>query len=61
MVGGTEETDLNALLVQHASSEEGRLILQNEQNFMIHQGALYLHAMPKGENEDLLFVVPKAQ
>ena len=28
---------------------------------MIHQGALYLHSMPKGNTEDLLlFVVPKA-
>ena len=27
---------------------------------MIHQKALYLHSMPKGENEDLLlFIVPK--
>ena len=35
--------------------------LQNEQNFSIHQGALYLCSMPKGETEDLLlFVVPKA-
>ena len=29
--------------------------------FMIHQGALYLHSTPKGETEDLLlFVVPRA-
>ena len=29
--------------------------------FMVLQDALYLHSMPKGENEDLLlFVVPKA-
>ena len=53
--------DLKALLAEHTSSEEGRLILQNLQNFMIHQGALYLHSMPKGETEDLLlFVVPRA-
>ena len=37
------------------------MILWNQQNFVIHQGALYLHSMPKGETEDLLlFVVPKA-
>ena len=27
---------------------------------MIHQGTLYLCSMPRGETEDLLFVVPKA-
>ena len=36
------KTDLKALLAEHASSEDGWLILQNWQNFMIHQGALYL-------------------
>ena len=36
------KTDLKALLVEHTSSEKGQLILQNWQNFMIHQGALYL-------------------
>ena len=51
---------LKALLAEHSSSEEGRLILHNWQNFMIHQGALYLHPMSKGETENLLFVVPKA-
>ena len=56
-----KETDLKVLLAEHASSEEGQLILQNQQNFMIHQGALYLCSMPKGKTEDLLlFVVPKA-
>ena len=39
---------------EHASSEEGQLILQNSQNFTIHQKALYLCSTPKGENEDLL-------
>ena len=49
------------LLAEHASSEESQLMLQNWQNFMIHQKALYLHSTPKGKNEDLLlFVVPKA-
>ena len=34
-----KKTDLKALLAEHASSEEGRLILHNWHNFMIHQGA----------------------
>ena len=56
-----KKTDLKALLAEHASSEEGRLILQNQQDFTIHQGALYLHSMPKGQTKDLLFfVVPRA-
>ena len=56
-----KKTDLKALLVEHASSKEGRLILWNWHNFTVHQRALYLCSMPKGETEDLLlFVVPKA-
>ena len=56
-----QKTDLKALLAEYASSEEGRLILHNWQNFMVHQGALYLHSTPKGETKDLLlFVAPKA-
>ena len=56
-----KKTDLKTLLGEHASSEEGWLILWNHQNFMIHQKALYLYSMPKGENKDLLlFIVPKA-
>ena len=56
-----KKTDLKVLLAEHASSEEGNLILCNWQNFAIHQGALYLCSMPKGETEDLLlFLVPKA-
>ena len=56
-----KKTDLKALLAEHTSSKEGKLLLQNWQNFMVHQGALYLHSTPKGETEDLLlFVVPKA-
>ena len=56
-----KKTDLKTLLGEHASSEEGQLILQNHQNFMIHQKALYLCSMPKGESEDpLLFIVPRA-
>ena len=56
-----KKTDLKALLTEHTSNEEGRLILQNWQNFTIHQGALYLHSTPKGETKGLLlFVVPRA-
>ena len=56
-----KKTDLKALLAEHAYSEEGRLILHNWQNFTVHQGALYLHSIPKGEIKDLLFfMVPKA-
>ena len=56
-----KKTDLKTPLGEHASSEEGQLILWNCQNFTIHQKSLYLHSMPKGENKDLLlFVVPKA-
>ena len=55
-----KKTDLKTLLGKHASSEEGQLVLRNHQNFMIHQKALYLLSMPKGENEDLLlFMVPR--
>ena len=55
-----KKTELKTLLGEHASSEEGQLILQTQQNFMIHQKALYLDSVSKGENEDLLlFVVPK--
>ena len=54
------KTDLKTLLGEHASSKEGQLILQNHQNFTVHQKALFLGSMPKGKNEDLLlFVVPK--
>ena len=49
-----KQTDLKMLLVQHASSKEGKLVLQNQQNFMIHQEALYLCLTPKGKTEDLL-------
>ena len=56
-----KKTDLKVLLEEHASSKDSQLILQNQQNFMIHQGALYLCSMPKGKTEDLLFfVAPKA-
>ena len=55
-----KQTDLKMLLVEYASSEEGKLILQNQHNFAIHQ-ALYLCSTPKGRTEDLLLlVVPKA-
>ena len=56
-----KKIDLKTHLGEHAFSEEGWLILQNWQNFTIHQKALYLHSMPKGENEDLLLLIgPKA-
>ena len=56
-----QKTDLKVLLAEHASSEEGILILCNRQNFAIHQGPLYLCSIPKGKTKDLmLFVVPKA-
>ena len=43
-----KKTDLKALLAEHTSSKEGQLILQNWQDFTIHQGALYLCSKPKG-------------
>ena len=56
-----KKTDLKALLAEHTSSKEGKLLLDNWQNFTVHQGALYLWSMSKGETEDLLlFMVPKA-
>ena len=37
------------------------MVWRNHQNFLVLQDALYLHSMPKGENEDLLlFIVQKA-
>ena len=52
---------MKTLLGDHIPSKEAWLVLRNCQNFMIHQKALYLCSVPKGENEDLLFfVVPKA-
>ena len=55
-----KQTDLKVLLAEHTSIEEGKLILWNWQNFLIHQGALYLCSMPKGKTEDLLLLmVPK--
>ena len=58
--GTQKKTDLRTLLGEHASSKKGQMVWRNHQNFMTLQNALYLHSMPKGENEDLLlFVVPK--
>ena len=55
-----KKTDLRTLLGEYNSSEEGRIIWRNCQNFMVLQGTLYLHSTPKGENEDLLlFMVLK--
>ena len=60
-LGVQKKTDLKALLANNAFSEEGQLILQNCQNFMIYQGALYLCLMTKGKTKGLLlFVVPNA-
>ena len=56
-----KRTDLRTLLGEHASRKEGQMVWQNCQNFTALQNALYLHSMPKGENEDLLlFVVLRA-
>ena len=56
-----KKIDLRILLGEHASSEEGWIVWKNCQNFTVLQDSLYLHSMPKGENEDpLLFIVPKA-
>ena len=56
-----KKTDLRTLLGEHSSSEEGKMVWKNCQNFMILQNTLYLCSTPKGENEDLLlFVVLKA-
>ena len=44
-----KQTNLKTLLVEHASSKEGKWILQNWQNFVIHHGGLYLHPVPKGK------------
>ena len=55
-----KKINLRTLLGEHASSEEGWIVWRNHQNFMVLQDALYLHSMPKGENEGLLlFRVPK--
>ena len=34
-----EQTDLRMLLPEYTCNEEGKLILKNQQNFVIHQGA----------------------
>ena len=55
-----KKTDLRTLHGEHASSEEGRMVWRNHQNFTTLQGTLYLCSTPKGENDDLLlFVVQK--
>ena len=56
-----KKTDMRTFLGEHASREEGQIVWRNHQNFTVLQDALYLHSIPKGENEDLLlFIVPKA-
>ena len=55
-----KEADLRTLLGECIMSEEGWMVWRNCQNFTSLQGTLYLHSIPKGENEDLLlFIVPK--
>ena len=44
-----KKTDLRTLLGEHASSEEGRMVWRNHQNFMTLQNALYLCSTPKRE------------
>ena len=61
LVRGQKEDWSKDILGEHAFSKEGRILWRNCQNFMVHQDTLYLHSMPKGENEDLLlFIVPRA-
>ena len=56
-----KKTNLRTILGEHAFSKEGQMVWQNHHNFTTLQNALYLHSMPKGENEDLLlFMVLKA-
>ena len=42
-----KQTDLKALLAEHASSGEGKLILWNWQNFMIHRELCTYAQCPK--------------
>ena len=42
-----KKTDLRTLLREHASSEEGRIVWRNHQNFTVLEDALYLCSMPK--------------
>ena len=49
-----KKADLRTHLGEHVSCEEGQMVWRNHQNFTTLQGTLYLHSMPKGENEDLL-------
>ena len=60
-LGSRKKADLRMLLGECITSEEGRMVWRNCQNFITLQGALYLCSTPKGEDEDLLlFMVPKA-
>ena len=57
-LGSRKKADLRTLLRECIMSKEGWMVWRN---FTSLQGTLYLHSIPKGENEDhLLFVVPKA-
>ena len=53
--------DLEHLLGDHASMEEGMVILREQKKFTLHQGALYHHHTPARELEETMqFVVPTA-
>ena len=59
-LGSQKKADLRTLLMECITSEEGQMVWRNCQNFISLRGSLYLHSIPKGEDEDLLlFVVPK--
>ena len=47
MLKAQKQTDLKVLLAEHTSSKEGKLILQNQQNFMIHWGPCTYAQCPK--------------
>ena len=44
-----KQTNLGMLLAEHASSEEGELILWSQQNFMIHWGLYFYAQHPKAK------------
>ena len=61
LAGSTEEDGFESSSGKPCLQQGRPSDLQNQQNFTIYQGALYLHSISKGETEDLLlFIVPKA-
>ena len=58
-LGSKKKADLRTLLGECIMSEEGWMVWRNCQNFTSLQGTIYLCSTHKGENEDLLLVVPK--